>query len=205
MFSIEDSIIQLATPIWSRLGHAPVRFRPPTVRRKREKADESISRIHMSTKPPYTKVLCRHPEFGAKGSCPGLGPPLMVAKPTSRSCDILDRRYVLISLEKLLSPVATVTGRVRKIYGVRRSNIKLTIIFNNFRLTRFVHQPKFAVSITFFTGKMGRHKVFSSINMKRQLISSYAIAIKKTALTLVSIQVDRMWKTTNYRITQRMS
>ncbi|GBO01150.1 hypothetical protein AVEN_226161-1 [Araneus ventricosus] len=55
MFSIEDCIIQLATPV-STPGHAPVRFRPPTVRRKREKADESISRIHMSTKPPYTKV-----------------------------------------------------------------------------------------------------------------------------------------------------
>ncbi|GBM95261.1 hypothetical protein AVEN_199261-1 [Araneus ventricosus] len=56
MFSIEDCIIQLATPV-STPGHAPVRFRPPTVRRKREKAEESISRIHMSTKPPYTKVF----------------------------------------------------------------------------------------------------------------------------------------------------
>ncbi|GBM05882.1 hypothetical protein AVEN_88856-1 [Araneus ventricosus] len=56
MFSIKDCIIQLATPSLP-LGHAPVRFRPPTVRRKREKADESISRIHMSTKSPYTKVL----------------------------------------------------------------------------------------------------------------------------------------------------
>ncbi|GBN44518.1 hypothetical protein AVEN_238583-1 [Araneus ventricosus] len=52
MFSIEDCIIQLA----STPGSLPVRFRPPTVRRKREKADESISRIHMSTKSPYTKV-----------------------------------------------------------------------------------------------------------------------------------------------------
>ncbi|GBN17236.1 hypothetical protein AVEN_196277-1, partial [Araneus ventricosus] len=38
------------------MGHAPVGFRPPTVRRKGEKPDESISPIHMSTKPPYTKV-----------------------------------------------------------------------------------------------------------------------------------------------------
>ncbi|GBN47608.1 hypothetical protein AVEN_262718-1 [Araneus ventricosus] len=82
----------------------------------------------------------------------------------------------------------------------KRSRIKLTIVFNKSRLTRFVYQPKFAVSITCFIEKTGTHTFFSSINMKRQLIPSYAIAIKKSELTLVTIQVDSMWKTTSYRI-----
>ncbi|GBM39807.1 hypothetical protein AVEN_45772-1 [Araneus ventricosus] len=59
MFSIEDCIIQLATTQSLPLGHAPVRFRPPTVRRKREKVDESISRIYVNKTSVYkgSKIL----------------------------------------------------------------------------------------------------------------------------------------------------
>ncbi|GBN12393.1 hypothetical protein AVEN_48597-1, partial [Araneus ventricosus] len=57
---------------------------------------------------------------------------VMVAKPTSRSWDMMHCRYVLISfsLEKLLSPAATVTRKIRKI-------LKATERFGKFAASLF--------------------------------------------------------------------